>query len=767
MSILFIKKFDLKYIFFTFFLTLYLGSYGQQNFMIYNMNFLPQSTYFNSANLPNDRFYIGFPVISNSAISLFNSGFRYNDLATKSNDGKTYLDVNNVLGKLAKENYFQNIMSTDFLSIGFRTKKNYFMLNITEKADIRLGYSKQFLDFVWNGNGPTIGQSQEFNFALDLNHYREYGLFYSRQINSKLSTGIRLKYLYGMENISTLKNQVTMFTDPTTYDLTVTSDLAINASGFSKFDYKNFSKYQFGKKNSGWGFDIGGDYRITDKIGVSASVVDVGHITWRTDVKNYKSNNAADSYKFKGFELNQVINDSVTSTQIFNETLDSLQKNFRLSESNNYYKIKFSPTVFVSGKYYLNEAVYAGLAMQTRKFDSKYRFSASASFNVRIRQSLNIGLAYSVAKKSYGNLGLGLGIKIGNATVFLFTDNIIGAIDYKQTKLLSGRAGVNFAFGKPYINNDKDNDLIPDKDDACPLIYGPPETNGCPDTDGDKIIDIEDDCPKEPGIKSLNGCPDRDNDGIMDKYDDCPDIAGEPAFKGCPDRDHDGITDLDDKCPLDPGTKELKGCPDKDGDGIGDSEDLCPDKKGEISSKGCPTDKDNDGVFDDEDKCPEIAGEKQNLGCPNEDSDNDGVFDKEDECVYTSGSANNGGCPLLTTEDIETINSASQNLVFFDNTFEINPSSFVFLEKLAEWMKNNPNSILSLSSHTDNEGPEMGRLQISKERAESVKQFLINKNVSPIRINYEYFGSSKPIADNNTLEGRKRNNRIEFKIKFK
>jgi outer membrane protein OmpA-like peptidoglycan-associated protein len=253
----------------------------------------------------------------------------------------------------------------------------------------------------------------------------------------------------------------------------------------------------------------------------------------------------------------------------------------------------------------------------------------------------------------------------------------------------------------------------------------------------------------------------------MDKYDDCPDIAGEVQFKGCPDRDHDGIMDLDDKCPLDFGTKELKGCPDKDDDGIGDGEDLCPDKKGSATNKGCPDDTDGDGVYDDDDKCPEVAGEKENKGCPNEDSDKDGVFDKEDECVYTPGSAQNNGCPLLTTEDLEIINSASEKLSFFDNTTEINPTSFVFLENLANWMNNNTYANLSLSSHTDNEGPEVGRIQISKERAESVKQFLINKNVSPLKINYEYFGSTKPIADNNTIEGRKRNNRIEFKIKFK
>ena len=742
------------------------NAFAQQNFLIYNMNFLPQSTYFNSSSLPNERFYLGFPMVSNSSVNVFNSGFKYKDLITRTNDG-AYYDFNNVINKLSKENFFLTDVSTDLLSFGLRTKKNYFMFNVTEKVDFRFGYSKQFLDLLWNGNGPTIGETQEFNFALDLSHYREYGLYYARQINSKLNAGVRLKYLYGMENISTNRNTVTLLTDPSTYDITATSNLNINSAGFSVIDYKNLSNYAFKKNNRGWGLDLGADYRITEKIGVSASITNIGFIKWNTDVNNYESKNPESSYTFRGFEMNQVISDSVTSTQVFNTVLDSLQKNFRLTESQESYRINFSPTVFVSGKYYFDEFIYAGLTIQSRKFDSKYRTTASASFNFRLREFFDFGVAYSIGKKSFGNLGVGICYNFGNANLYLLTDNIFGAVDYKNTKFLSGRAGVNFAFGKYFINNDRDDDLIPDKEDGCPYNFGPPETGGCPDTDGDKIIDIEDDCPKEPGVKSLNGCPDRDSDGIMDKYDDCPDIAGEPLFKGCPDRDHDGIMDLDDKCPLEFGTKELKGCPDKDGDGIGDGDDLCPDKKGSESNRGCPDDTDGDGVYDDDDKCPDVAGEKENKGCPNEDSDKDGIFDREDECVYTPGSAQNNGCPLLTTEDLDVINTASEKLTFFENSFEINPSSFVFLENLANWMKNNTYAILSLSSHADNEGPEAGRIQMSKERAISVKQFLINKNVSPLKINYEYFGSSKPIADNNTVEGRKRNNRVEFKIKFK
>ena len=75
-----------------------------------------------------------------------------------------------------------------------------------------------------------------------------------------------------------------------------------------------------------------------------------------------------------------------------------------------------------------------------------------------------------------------------------------------RTSLRTGPDGFEDDDGCP--DNDNDGDTIPDADDRCPLIVGPPENRGCPDedSDGDGIVDRSDNCPKELGRFSRHGC---------------------------------------------------------------------------------------------------------------------------------------------------------------------------------------------------------------------------------------------------------------------
>lgn len=118
---------------------------------------------------------------------------------------------------------------------------------------------------------------------------------------------------------------------------------------------------------------------------------------------------------------------------------------------------------------------------------------------------------------------------------------------------------------KPVANPDKDNDGVPNKEDACPEVAGSRLTGGCPDKDGDGIKDAEDSCPDVAGTIRYKGCPipDKDGDGINDEVDKCIDVAGVAKFNGCPipDTDKDGINDEEDACPTVAGIKENKGCP--------------------------------------------------------------------------------------------------------------------------------------------------------------------------------------------------------------
>ncbi|MBM3184816.1 MAG: OmpA family protein [Bacteroidetes bacterium] len=314
---------------------------------------------------------------------------------------------------------------------------------------------------------------------------------------------------------------------------------------------------------------------------------------------------------------------------------------------------------------------------------------------------------------------------------------------------------------------DTDGDGIKDMDDDCATIPGLAEFKGCPDKDGDKIPDKDDDCPEIAGLKEFKGCPDRDGDKIIDKNDDCPDVAGLAQFKGCPDTDGDGIPDPEDACPNAAGPKENQGCPDKDGDGLFDFVDGCPDVAGPKENNGCPwPDTDGDGILDKDDDCPTIKGPKENKGCPYKDSDNDGLLDKDDDCPMTPGPKENKGCPVIEEEVVEVIQTAFNNLEFETAKDIILDPSKPALDKLADVLTNKPLWKLEISGHTDNVGDDNANLVLSKKRAEALKNYLISKGISANRLTTLYFGETKPIADNNTTEGRKKNRRVEMKIVF-
>ena len=285
---------------------------------------------------------------------------------------------------------------------------------------------------------------------------------------------------------------------------------------------------------------------------------------------------------------------------------------------------------------------------------------------------------------------------------------------------------------------------------------------GKQDKDGDGIYDKEDGCPTEPedvdGYQDADGCPDRDNDGdgILDVDDQCPnDAEDKDGFEdedGCPDldNDQDGIPDKDDACPDDPedfdGFEDEDGCPelDMDGDGILDTDDSCP---GEVE--------DFDG-FEDED------------GCPDPDNDGDGILDVNDDCPNEAETFNEyedeDGCPDTVPEVIFKKDAPIilEGVNFEFNSAELTAGAKEVLMKVVRTLKDYPEMTLMIKGHTDSMGSDEYNLGLSDRRANSVKQYLVNQGIDPLRLTSKGYGEAEPIAPNDTAEGRAKNRRIEF-----
>ena len=263
------------------------------------------------------------------------------------------------------------------------------------------------------------------------------------------------------------------------------------------------------------------------------------------------------------------------------------------------------------------------------------------------------------------------------------------------------------------------------------------------------------------GLTVKFGGKDTDRDGIYDKYDACPEVPGLEAFNGCPDTDGDGIQDSEDACPMVAGLAEFNGCPDTDGDGIADKDDACPTEAGPKETNGCP-DADGDGVADKDDECPNVAGPAANNGCPWPDRDGDGVPDKDDMCPDLVGTVANNGCPEVTESVRKALLDYAKTILFDTGKATIKPASESVLNNIADILDDYPNVRFRIEGHTDSTGSAELNQRLSQERAQSVVNFLIEKGIPSERMTAVGYGEDRPIADNNTTEGRRTNRRVEI-----
>jgi len=217
---------------------------------------------------------------------------------------------------------------------------------------------------------------------------------------------------------------------------------------------------------------------------------------------------------------------------------------------------------------------------------------------------------------------------------------------------------------------------------------------------------------------------------------------------------------------------------DTDGDGIPDDIDACPtepeDHKDPDPLDGCPqpSDRDGDGIPDNVDKCPDEPEDKDGIddqdGCPEDDADKDGIPDAKDACPKEPGQPDpnpkKNGCPKFIHLEGSTVR-VLQQVHFQTASATILPDSFPMLSEIVQLLKANPSiKKMRIEGHTDNHGAADMNLDLSKRRAASVREWLVQHGIEPGRLESEGYGLTRPIESNDTDAGRAANRRVEFKI---
>lgn len=189
-------------------------------------------------------------------------------------------------------------------------------------------------------------------------------------------------------------------------------------------------------------------------------------------------------------------------------------------------------------------------------------------------------------------------------------------------------------------------------------------------------------------------------------------------------------------------------------------------------------DRDNDGIPDDEDQCPDVPedrdGDRDTDGCPEEDldSDGDGVPDRYDLCPDAKETINgvddHDGCP--DSGDPRVIYEDGQFKILDAVTFEhgkaeIKEESHSLLDQVALMIKANADVKVRVEGHTDDTGPKEVNRRLSRQRAQAVRQYLIDRGrVAPNRLSAEGYGPDRPLVKDTSDEARSKNRRVEFVV---
>ncbi len=104
------------------------------------------------------------------------------------------------------------------------------------------------------------------------------------------------------------------------------------------------------------------------------------------------------------------------------------------------------------------------------------------------------------------------------------------------------------------------------------------------------------------------------------------------------------------------------------------------------------------------------------------------------------------------------------HLIFDMGRAVIKPSSFDELDELVALMKTNSKMEILLEGHTDNQGNATKNMELSQDRVDAVKKYLVSKGISKSRIQTKAFGGTQPLATENTEEARALNRRVVMRV---
>jgi hypothetical protein len=424
---------------------------AQQSNTFYLMHDVPQSSLLNPAVQLRCRFYVGIPLLASTHFTYSNTAFTYNDLA-----GTDTWNLEGVLGQMHRVDLYAVEARLQPISLGYRRKSLYFTFNIAERFHGYQTIPKDLAETVISGNGPFVGERAKFNaLRPDGTYLREYSLGISKVISPELTAGVRAKLLFGKASIQTGRSSMELTTREDNFGLnvegaytlngsfpaTITQDAEGNIDGIV-VDGIDPVALLLNRGNRGVAIDLGLIYKYDERITLSASLLDLGFVRWKTDLNNVHGEG---TFVFEGVDFNTYI----VSRAFFSEMRDSLINSLEITNTTNPYSDLLPSQLFLAGSYKYSDRISFGLVNRNLVLRNKIHSSFTLSAQADLAERFLATLSWSYLNNSIKNVGVGIALHGNGIQFHAVTDNLLGFFYPFDTRTLNLRFGINLMFGCP------------------------------------------------------------------------------------------------------------------------------------------------------------------------------------------------------------------------------------------------------------------------------------------------------------------------------
>lgn len=426
------------------------------------------------------RGYVDIPAIGSLNASVSSNSLGTNDIMDVFDNSDNFYSDPDFMGRLKGENRLNLSLNTDVISFGFHRGKGFWSFNAGIRADVNASIQKSMFEYLnamdavddWTGLDYNIGRQE-----LRINSYIELGVGYAREITDRLTVGGKVKFLLGAANLDLRINQIQLETNlPKDFSSTDVNDYpnwenykallnvdaqlessmkglelteSTNAQGEPYIDDLDFGNW--GIAGYGAAVDFGVTYRLLDNLTVSASVLDLGFISWsegssEAAVAEGNIDMNAQDYATRpdGWDAfrqdAQGFIDRVNGGDVLDFDLMNLRKKDGKSRTTG-----LATTIALGAEYgFFHNTLSVGALFTDRFTPIKSMAELTLAGTYRPKSWMNVALSYSMIQSTGKSFGCAL--KLG--PVFLGTDYMFLG---NNSKVANAYVGVSIPLGRKQV----------------------------------------------------------------------------------------------------------------------------------------------------------------------------------------------------------------------------------------------------------------------------------------------------------------------------